>query len=80
MEKMEKVLEDKRILYVVFSFITAMVEKKKAKTRRRRNDLGSSEEDREEFSNSNCGISFWIVFNWPGYGISSFAEYISRDF
>ena len=63
-----------------FSCITAMVGKKKAKARRRRNDSGSNEEDGEEYSNNNCGISFWIVFNWPEYGISSFAEHISKNF
>ena len=57
-----------------------MVEEKKSNTRRRRNDSGSSEEDGEEFSNNNCGICFWIVFNWPEYGIPSFIEHISRDF
>ena len=61
-----------------FSCITAIVENKKAKAGKRRNDSGSSEEDMEESSN-NCGISFWIVFNWPEYGISSFAEHISRE-
>ena len=55
-----------------------MVENKKAKAGKRRNDSGSSEEDMEESSSNNCGISFWIVFNWPEYGISSFAEHISR--
>ena len=30
--------------------------------------------------NNNCGISFWVVFNWPEYGISSFAEHIYRKF
>ena len=38
----------------------------------------SSEEDVEESNNDNCGISFRVVFNWPEYGISSFAEHISR--
>ena len=57
-----------------------MVEKKKAKARRRRNDSGSSEEDGKESCDNNCGISFWIVFNWSEYGISSFAEHISREF
>ena len=46
---------------VFFSCITAMVEQKKAKARRTRNDSESSDEDREEFNNNNCG---WIVFNW----------------
>ena len=55
-----------------------MVEKKNTKARRRRrDDSGSSEEDAEESVNNNC---FWIVFNWPEYGISSFAEHISREF
>ena len=67
------------ILYF-FSCITAMVEKTNTKATRRRNDSGSSEEDGEESINNNCGISFWIVFNWPEYGISSFAEHISREF
>ena len=62
----------------MFSCITAMVEKKKAKARRRRNDSRSIEENGEELSNNNWGISFWIVFNWPEDGISSFAEHISR--
>ena len=57
-----------------------MVKKKNTKVRRRRNDSGSSEEDGEEYINNNCGISFWIVFNWPEYGISPFAEHIYRKF
>ena len=77
---MEKVLEDNEHIVCFFSCITAMVEQKKAKARRTRNDSGSSEEDGEEFSNNNCGISFWIMFNWLEYGISSFAEHISREF
>ena len=52
-----------------FSCITAMVEQKKVEARKTRNDSGSSEEDGEEFNNNNCSISFWIVFNWPEYGI-----------
>ena len=67
-------------IFFFFSCITAMVGKKKAKARRRRNDSGSNEEDGEEYSNNNCGISFWIVFNWPEYGISSFAGHISENF
>ena len=55
-----------------------MVENKKAKAGKRRYDSESSEEDVEESSYHNCGISFWIVFNSPEYGISSFAEHISR--
>ena len=78
--KMEKVLEDNEQIVCFFSCITAMVEKKNTKARRRRNDSGSSEEDRGESINNKCGISFWIVFNWPEYGISSFAEHISREF
>ena len=77
---MEKALENNEHIVCFFSCITAMVEKKKAKARRTRNDSGSSEEDGEEFSNNNCGISFWIMFNWLEYGISSFAEHISREF
>ena len=57
-----------------------MVENKKAKAGKRRNDSGSSEEDVEESSSNNSSISFWIVFNWPEYGISSFAEHISSGF
>ena len=56
-----------------------MVRYKKAKAGTRRNDSGSSEKDVEESSN-NCGSSLWIVFNWPEYSISSFAEHISREF
>ena len=77
--KMEKVLEDNEHTVCFFSCITAMVKKKNTKARRRRNDSGSSEEDGEESINNNCGISFWIVFNLPAYGISSFAEHISRE-
>ena len=33
----------------------------------------SGEGDGEE-SSDDSGISFWIVFNWPEYGILSFAE------
>ena len=64
---MKKVLEgnERIVCMFFFSCITAMVEKKKATAWRRRNDSGSSEDDGEESSNNNCGISFWIVFNWP---------------
>ena len=58
-----------------FLCITAMVENKKAKAGERINDSGSSEEDVEESGSNNCDISFWIVFNWPEYGISSFGEH-----
>ena len=75
-----KSFRDKEHIVYFFSCITAVVEKKNTKARRRRNDSGSSEEDGEESVNNNCGISFWIVFNWPEYGISSFAEHISREF
>ena len=61
-----------------FSCITAMVENKKVG--KRRIDSGSIEEGVEESSNNNCVIFFWIVLNWPEYGISSFAEHISREF
>ena len=66
------------ILYVFFSCITALVEKKNTKARRRRNDSGSSEENGEE--SIKRIYFFWIVLNWPEYGISSFAEHISREF
>ena len=78
--KMEKVLEENEHIVCFFSCITAMGEKKNTKARRRRDDSGSSEEDGEESNNNNCGISFWIVFNWPEYGIWSFVEHISREF
>ena len=78
--KTEKVLEDNEHIVCFFSCITAMVEKKNTKPRRRRDNSGSSEEDAEESVNNNCGIFFWIVFNWPEYGISSFAAHISREF
>ena len=61
------------------SCITTTVEQKKAKARRKKYYSGSSEEDGEEFNNNNCGISFWTVFNWSGYSISSFPEHISRE-
>ena len=48
--------------------VTAMVENKKAKAGKRRNDSRSSEEGIEESSSNDCCISFWIVFNWPEYG------------
>ena len=77
----EKVLENNEHIVCFFSCITAMVEEKNTKARRRRrDDSASSEEDAEESVNNNCGISFWIVFNWLEYGISSFAEHISREF
>ena len=75
---MEKLLEDNEHI-VFFLCITAMVRYKKAKAGTRRNDSGSSKKDAEESSN-NCGSSLWIVFNWPEYSISSFAEHISREF
>ena len=44
-----------------FPCITATAEKNKAKTRRRRTDLESSEEDGKEFNNNSCDMSFWTV-------------------
>ena len=67
------------ILYVFFVHY-CYAGKKKAKARRKRNNLGSREEDGKEYSNNNCGISFWIVFTWPEYSTSSFEENISRKF
>ena len=61
--EMEKVLEDSKHIVCFYSCITAMVEKKNTKARRRRNDSRCSEEDGEESINNNCGITFWIVFN-----------------
>ena len=75
---MEKLLEDNEHIVWFFSCIIAMVENKKAKGWKRRNDSECSGEDVEESSGNNCGISFWTVFNWSEYGISSFAEHISR--
>ena len=46
--KMEKVLEDNERIVCFFSCITAMVEQKKVKARRTRNDSVSSEEDGEK--------------------------------
>ena len=58
------------ILYVFFSCIIAMVDKKNTKARRRRNDSGSSEEGGEESINNNCGISFWIVHGLIGLNMA----------
>ena len=76
--KMEKLLQDNEHIVGFFSCIIAMVENKKAKEWKRRNNSESSGEDVEECSSNNCGISFWTVFYWSEYGISSFAEHISR--
>ena len=46
------------MLYAFFSCTTAMVESEEAKAGERRNDSGNSEEDVEESTNNNCGISF----------------------
>ena len=54
--------------------------KQESKSREEEKWFRSNEEDVEECSSNNCGMSFWIVFNWPEYGISSFAEHISREF
>ena len=78
--KTEKLLQDNEHIVYFFSGITVMVENKKAKAGNMRNDSGSSEDDEEESSSNINSISFWIVFNWPEYGISSFAEHISRGF
>ena len=56
--KMEKLLEDNGNILCFFPCITAMVENNKAKARKRRNDLGSSEEDIKESSSNNCGVPF----------------------
>ena len=87
--KMENVFEDNEhivcffwcITPVVcfFCCITPVVEKNKEKARSRRNNSGRSEEDGEEFSNNDCDISFWIAFNQPEYGISSFEEHEPRE-
>ena len=56
--KMEKLLEDNEHIVCLFSCVTAMVENKKAKAGKKRNDSGNSEEDVEKSSGNNCGISF----------------------
>ena len=78
--KMEKLLEGNEHIVCFFSCITAMVENKKAKAGKRKIDSGSSEEGVEESSSNSRDISFWIVFNWLEFGISSFAEHTSREF
>ena len=72
----KNVLQDNEHIVCFFSCFTAMVKKDKAKGRRKRNDQGSSEEDEEKISNNSYGISLWIMFNWPEYGIWSIAEHI----
>ena len=63
---MEKILEDNEHNVCFFSCITAIGEKKKVKPRKRRRN---EDDDEEECSNFNCGVFFWIVFNWPEYEI-----------
>ena len=62
-KKIEKLLEDNEHIVCFLSCITAMVENKKVKVGKRRNDSESTEEDVEESSSNYCGISFRIVFN-----------------
>ena len=66
------------ILYVFFFALLLWWNRRKQK--QGGHDSGSSEEDGEEFNNNNCGISFWIVFNWLEYGILSFAKHIFKEF
>ena len=74
---MEKLLEDnEHIVCFFFRALLLWLKTKKAKAGKRKNDSGSREEDVEESCCNNCGTSFWIVFNRPEYGISSFAEHI----
>ena len=61
--KMEKLFQGNGHIVCFFLCITAMVENKKIKAEKRRNDSGSSEEDIEESNSNICGIPFWIVFN-----------------
>ena len=68
------------ILFFFFRALLLWLKTKKVKAGKRKNDSGSREEDVEESCCNNCGTSFWIVFNRPEFGISSFAEHISREF
>ena len=31
-------------------------------------------------SNNVAGIAFWIIFDWPDYGLNAFESYISKLF
>ena len=67
------------IVYVFFVHYCYAGEKE-SKIMEKKKWFGSREEDGKEYSNNNCGISFWIVFTWPVYSISSFEENISKKF
>ena len=90
--RLEATLLENEHVVAFFSSITALEQTKKSKKRKLKisqNINASSDstdtEDEEERENEgktfvNPGVSFWVVFGWPEYGLAAFEEHISREF
>ena len=64
------------ILYVFFRALLLWWKRTKQKEGEREMIRGAVRKMKKKISNKNYGISLWIMFNWPEYGIWSIAEHI----
>ena len=67
-----------------FSCITTMVEKESHKRKRKDTeddgDNSSMDDNDEERTQYAPGISFWIAFDWPEYGLNAFEDLVCKTF
>ena len=85
---LEATLNNDEHVVAFFSCITAIEGKKKPKKRKiiHRDPNESEEEENEEEASDNDelsiipGVSFWVVFDWPQYGLAAYEERISKHF
>ena len=81
--ELEVILLAQDEIVAFFSCITALSQRKPPKKRKRKEENDSSEESEEEDNESKIplpGLSFWIVCDWPEYGIKKLEGTISKLF
>ena len=86
---LEAILNNDKHVVAFFSCITALEGKKKQRKRKFvHKDPDESEEDEEvEAAEDDVeelsilpGVSFWVVFDWPQYGLAAYEDRISKHF
>lgn len=85
---LERILDNDENIVFFISCITAVLQKKQEKkTKRRKKDLtdkqqidkdchSSSDDLNKEDYETISGLSFWIAFDWPGYGVKAYENKI----
>ena len=77
---LESLLEENPYVLCFFSCITALSGRNHGKKNRQSNKDSRNSEDETIAEQIFCaGISLWIVFNWPEFGLPAFEEYISKE-